>query len=679
MNEQLLLEIAESRPENLLFASSDALVALARDRDMSPDIRRAVIAELLVRWCLSKAKEDSMGLEPLLGKAWRPFVDWFRFCRPCAKARALPESADAWPEPTGLHGLVAVLRRRLARLFSAAGFIPVCRGNDAWFVPFQLTADARGAYWSDGEGIAAWRDPVCRALVGTDFAGIRLQMRNGPELKGGVKGSSLILPVRMAALRGRENGLPEYDVLQVLATGSFDGSFHLEDVELRPKFEAMKSQGLDAFMIGPDVPGVISDGERGFCRLDGGMDEQGVMKAIRYHLERTEGCLHMSRDYVLRRLPDMMTHVDRENHHRWNEVAAQLEQMKEAVTRRRNPGEWLEFMSLLATALCHAGRTDDSRKCTYEALEFAKRNGFAAKALRLQVMAAVNAQDMGEVEEYRTLAAGLEEELKSFSGPERDDLLMRFHGTAAQMHAFGVVHGIDGFSGSAAVCHAEKAIDAAEAIANAADPDAKDEAESNVAQDLNYRHLLFALFDPGSGDERSAFDEASEQLNNISSANSVRNNRYHQMRQKSLAYFNAWRNGAAVPGSSERAAVRLPAPPEAEGWLVAANRRHLGALAAAADDADEAAKCFAEGDKALPLDACWAPVLGSTRLASLVQASCSLTACGKKDEAGMYAKAAEETYLRFGQSKLFGVIHAEKWMEALRASADPRALPAFYY
>ena len=379
----------------------------------------------------------------------------------------------------------------------------------------------------------------------------------------------------------------------------------------------------------------------------------------------------MSRDYALRRLPDMMAHVDRENHNRWKEVSAQLELLKGAFSERRDPETWLEYCSLLATALCHAGNTKDSRRYAYEALEFAKANGYTAKALRLQVTAAVNAQDMGEIDEYKALTEGLVEELEDFSGPERDDLLMRFHGTAAQMHAFGVVYGIDGFTNAEAIEHVEKAINAAEATAKAPDPSKKDDAESNVAQDLNYRHLLFALFKPGSSVERSAFDEAYRQLNNIPSAKSVRNNRYHQMRQKSLAYFNAWRNGAAVPSVMERENVRLPSS-DAEGWLVAANRRHLGALAAAADDIEEAGKCFAEGEKALPLDKCWAPVLASIRVALLVQAACSLAACGKKEESARYADLAKETYDAFRQSKLFVVIHAKKWMEVLQGLSDLR-------
>jgi hypothetical protein len=62
-----------------------------------------------------------------------------------------------------------------------------------------------------------------------------------------------------------------------------------------------------------------------------------------------------------------------------------------------------------------------------------------------------------------------------------------------------------------------------------------------------------------------------------------------------------------------------------------------------------------------------------------VQAACSLAACGKNEESAQYADLAEKTYDAFVRSKLFGVINAKTWMEALRASVDPRALPAFYY
>ena len=176
--------------------------------------------------------------------------------------------------------------------------------------------------------------------------------------------------------------------------------------------------------------------------------------------------------------------------------------------------------------------------------------------------------------------------------------------------------------------------------------------------------------------ECSAFKDAQRQLNELSEK-SRENNLYFQCHQKTLSLFTEWRRDGKKPDVAELSVWRLPLV--AEGWLIAANRRHLGALAAEVGDVEESVKCFAEGEVALPLAKCWAPVLASIRLALLVQAACSLAACGRRSESARYAKLAEETYSTFGQSKLFGVIHAEKWMESLRGSSDPRMLPAFYY
>ena len=674
ITERILLTIADRRPENLLLIDANRLLEFIRDDFNAQDLRATALAELVARWCVSGDAELARQLSVLLGDAWRSFSEWFNVNRQWTGARFRPDELPGWKNQVVFLGFREMLRRRLDRLFDADGFIPVFddfRGN---FIPFQLETSVDGAVWNDGTPIEAWEAPVSRALRGTGYRGIRVQLRPGPESS--VKGESLMLPVRMAALRGKPNGLPGYDVLRVLATGRFDDAFHLADVGLRLKIDAVKKQFRDAIFFGPDVPGAASDAERFFCRLESGLDECAVLQRIREALERTPGCVKMSRDYALRRLPDMMAHVDRENHHRWNEVAEQLERLKNALSERRDPETWLEFCSLLATALCHAGRTEDSKRCAAEATAFAQSHGYLAKALRLKVTAAVNAQDLGEMEEFSGLVGGLEKELAEFNGPEKDDLLMRLHGTVAQANAYGAVCGVTGFSAEAAKAHVEAAVGIAQRIADSAPEEMRDKAESDLAQDLNYRHLIFALFDPGTEVERSAFKDAQRQLNELSEK-SRENNLYFQLHQKTLALFNEWRRDGKKPDAAELPAWRLPL--EAEGWLVAANRRHLGALAAVAGDAAEAMTCFAEGENALPLAKCWAPVLASIRLALLVQAACSLAACGQRDGSAKYAKLAEETYSAFGQSKLFCVIHAEKWMAALRASADPRTLPAFYY
>lgn len=679
MNTRELLKVAETRPENLLLAGTDELLAFARKSAFIPQRERCVAAaELAARWCLSMDSGLGKNLEELLGNYWRDFGDWYQMVFSWTRGADLDSVAAGWTDPPDLPGFAETLRRRLVRLFSAQGFIPVCKDAEAWFIPFTLEKERAGALWSDGTGIAVWDDPVREALAGTDFRGIRLQLRPGPEVDKGVEGRSLMLPVRMAALRGKPDGLPAYDVFRVLATGAFDGEFRLEDVKVKAKLDAVSGQFRGGVLFGPaDVYGTGGDKEKAFRRLEAGKGESHVLGTIRDELEKMPDCFPMTRDYALRRLPDMAARVDRENHRRWSEVADQLEGIATGVSRERDPETWLEFRSMLATALCHAGRTGESKACTEEALAFARANGFAAKALRLQVTAAVNAQDFGEMDEYRVLADGLEHDLEAFDGPEKDDLLMRFHGTAAQANAFGALHGVEGFTSEAAHTYAGKAVAYALDLARRAGPETRDEAESNLAQDLNYRHLVTAIFEPGTPAEEKAWQSARRQLSELPEK-AARNNRYHQMRQRSLAFFNAWGISGLVPDVAARQGLRLPGS-DVERWLVAANRRHLGALAAAAGEKEEAEQCFREGEEALPLEKCSAPVLASIRLALLVQAACSLYAAGMERTAEHYAALSAETYGAFRESALFRLIQAEKWMDALRQRKDPRGLPPFYY
>lgn len=672
MTEQELLTIAEERPENLLLVETGLLFSFVHDKYNAPDLRELALAELVAKWCLSGNKELASEFAVIMGDVWRCFSDWFNINRQWTSTRFRPESIPGWADPDELPGLGIILRRRLDRLFDANGFIPVYNSLGVWFIPFQLEKSLKGVAWADGTEVTTWCEPVSRALLGTDYRGIRLQLRRGGEVS--VTGESLMLPVRMAALRGRPCGLPHYDVLRILATGAFDEQFRLADVELRPKVEAAGKQFRDVVFFGPDVPGEMAV-SKCFHRLESGLGEQAVFQRIRDELERMPGCVKMNRDYALKRLPDMASHVDRENYCRWNEVAGQLEQIRTALSPRRDPETWLEFYSLMTTALCHAGRTEDSRRCACDAMAFARENGYLAKALRLQVTAAVNAQDLGEIDEYRVLVSGLEEELSRFDGPEKDDLLMRYHGTAAQANAWGALYEMDGFTEAAAKEHAETAVSIAQKISNSTVPDKKDEAESNLAQDLNYRHLVFAIFEPGTKAEEMAFRDAQQQLNELSEK-SAKTNRYHQMRQRSLALLNAWRAGGAVPDKDTLGNCRLPL--DAEGWLIAANRRHLGALAAAAGDAIEAQRCFKEGDEALPLDRCWAPVLASIRFALLAEAACSLRG-DDSTAAAEYLQKADVVSARFGESKLFKLMNADRWTSLARSETDARNLPQFYY
>lgn len=683
INELELLDIIEHRPSNLFLVPDEDLMAFVKDDFYDLSLRRTVLAELVVRWCLSGKTALEKDLSALWGvDGWRRFADWYTV--QSVWMRTLPEDSACWNDPEAFNGFSAVLRLRLNGLFSVDGFIPVCREQQGAFLPFELTRNSTGAVWEDGtpvstqSGVQPWHNSVARALKGTDFTGIRLIVANGPEFSDGLKGDSLMLPVMLAAWRRTGTDFPQYDVLAVLATGAITEDSRLADVEVRAKLDAYKSHFRNCgVFFGPDVPGEIPRNERAYQPIDSGTEVGSIKERLKDALER-RNLSRVTRDYAKKRLLRMNNRVDRENHSRWADVARQLEVLRSGMNMRRDFDEWLEYMSLLATAYCHAGMTGDSRRVAQEAIAAAREKGRIAKALRLQLTEAVNAQDFGEMDVFFSMADGLDRELETFDGPEKDDLLMRYHGTLGQAQAWGAVFGREGCTQEMAFQEIGLAVEQAYKLAKDADDAHRDEAESNVAQDLNYVHMMQALFAPDSSGERDAYCDAISQLENLPSENSRRNNRYFLMRQQSLAWYNAWRAGGSVLSSDDRRKGRLPAS-DAESWLVMSNRCHLGALAAAAQEREEALHSFKEGNAALGLDSCWAPVFASIRMAFLSQAVLSLRSLGLQGEADAYEQDLDEVFRSFGESTLFKAIRAERWKDAVKLGDDPRSLPPFYY
>jgi hypothetical protein len=147
-------------------------------------------------------------------------------------------------------------------------------------------------------------------------------------------------------------------------------------------------------------------------------------------------------------------------------------------------------------------------------------------------------------------------------------------------------------------------------------------------------------------------------------------------RQKSLALFNTWQKSGAVPDRKFLEDSKVPV--DSEDWLIAANRSHLGPLCAASGDFEEAKRLFQEGEAALSFDKCLSPVLASIRFILLVRAASSLR---MKDSATaeVYCQKAKEVKVKFGESKLFGLMNVEQWMSVVQSGVDSRNLPQFYY
>lgn len=677
-------KIVSNRSENLFLVGVDNLLSYAKDTENQQEKRRSVLSELIAQWCVSGSEKIKKYLSEVF-PTWRNFEDWYAIDQLWIGRRTLPEHHWAWwRDPDRLEGCESNVRRRLARLFRVDGFIPVYdpeTPDSGWYIPFELENVSKGdidvpeIVWSDGQVIAEWREEA-RAVLGDEFR-CRLQML--PEEGFALSGASMMLPLKMAAWRKKSRfDFPQYDVFRVLATGKFDSDGRLASVGTAQKYAALKKCFRnDAVLIGPDVPGEIEVKERNFIRLDIGVSQDHLKESLKKILERSK-LAHIDWRYARRRLPDMSADVDRLNRVRWSEVVDVLGRIKERI-QGYDDLTFLNYTVLYATALCHAGRTEEAVKINREAYEFAVKHRMDILSLRLQIEALVSAQDEGDLDFFLKVKDDIGIRLEEHSEGEYDDLRMRYYGTLAQAEMWGVCLNLNGYDKKRAKKYAEKALKTAKRIAVSVPDDADatkiDEVESNVQQDMNYFHLWHALFEPGTDGERNQCRLAEEHLLSLSEY-SRRNNRIFLQRQKSLALFNAWRESGVIPNRQMLEDSIVPI--DSEGWLIAANRRHLGALAAADGCVDEAIAYFEEGDEALPVEKCRSPVLASIRFSLLVQAACSLQSKSAAS-AVAYCQKANELSVKFGESKLFGLMSADRWMASVHHEPDPRNLPQFYY
>ena len=683
-DDRWLQKLILKRPKNVFLASEEGLKAFVSDAGFNgSDERSIALAELVVRWCLSANEELSKYLADILPD-WNAFVQWY-LGEDWGVSRELPSETAKWRDPEGIPGCEARVRERLKLLFQADGFIPVYDSCSAdvdktWFIPFILEISEDSAsrvVYSNGEDIPEWQEQVEAALKGLTSYRCRLLMQREPGFN--PTGDSLMLPLRLAAWRklGRDS-FPQYDVFRVLATGAFDGSNRLKAVGVSRKLNKLKSTFCKAVLIAPDTPGEIDRKERAILRIDCNAPEKDLREQIQRFLERSQ-YVSITWRYALGRLSALTREVDEGNRGGWSELADFMRGIKERV-KGRNPDAYLDFMRLYAVTLCHAGRTDESRRVNREAHDFALERKEIGKSLRLQVEALVVAQDAGDLEAILVVADGFEKKIDSYTGPDKEDLLMRYYGTMMQFHAWGETLGIPECSKEESKRRGEQALGIAKKMSGAvpsSEEDQKEKAESNVAQDLNYCHLWHALYEPGTTAEREAYKSALDQLSELGDQ-AKRKNRGFLFRQKSLAYLNAWKRGGVCPSIGELDAVMIR-DEKCEGWQIAANRTHLGALYAAQGRQDLALTSFKEGAAKLPIEKCFDSVLGSIRFVLCAQAASSLRAIGMDNDANRFVELTDAVADQFAEKRLFQLMRTEKWREMLQRQEDPRMLPRFYY
>lgn len=188
---------------------------------------------------------------------------------------------------------------------------------------------------------------------------------------------------------------------------------------------------------------------------------------------------------------------------------------------------------------------------------------------------------------------------------------MRFHGTMGQAHAYGALAHVPGFSQQEARRHLDLAVETAVRTGSDAD----------IAQDLNYRCLYYALFEPDGEESDEAYEDASAKVRELQAQNAPAGdkNLLFLTHIRALGWYRVLLSGGQPHEvrltSALRQLLRL------ENWLGATTAKYLAALDAALGRTDQARERFSQALNALTATS---GILGLIRLTICAEAYRSL-------------------------------------------------------
>lgn len=570
--------IAQNAPDNLIFCSTETLLKYCGKTRFNPE---PCIAELFARWLL---KQDDTELKDALSKLLSEHIvttvfnciygDIFS-----SNFVQIPDEALWTIENTFQQKCEKAIRSRLISLFQQTeGFIPIFIGENGFFLPFHFEqAEDRPEIPlicdNAGKKIANW-DKAYYTLF-DEHPPFRCIIHCEQDLMPyPLTGQSFMLPVYLAALRKQEKLF--YDPRRLIASGEIRNR-SLVAVELETKIKSFSDTfSRNAFFLCPESDLSAIDALF-ILPLKEGINHKQLTEKIERYIE-----IHSlgmpSFQYALNRLQKLTEEVRHDTHKQWQNTLKRLDSNSKAIPAYRTPENYLLCLMLRGAIYCHMGDTENAKKWNSEAQQFANDNGFQKQLLRLQIEELVNLIDQEKFVQIRFLADDLEKRINASADP---DLQMRFYGTMGQAHCYGVLSNIQGFCKDKALCFFKKALSYATIL----------ESEPEIAHDLNYIHLWYALFEPESPREEAAFNDAKEhiQRNLIQRPATAEKNKKFLLRQKIFALYRAVLSGKDIP-LTKFEAYRF----NAESWIKAVTCKYRAVLYAAQGDLVSAKELFTQ-------------------------------------------------------------------------------------
>lgn len=559
----------EKEKYNIFLYSSEDLLKLCNPARYSEEVRLACLVELLQRRLISPQNVKFVPFNDFLSdNEWKNFTLLFNedFLQTIPNEEKLKKSF--WQSENEFSEKCQILlRKKLIDLFCHTdGFIPVYLNNKAFFIPFHYETGTSSICNINGEIITEWQEKYQLAVKNESYKCVLHCSLKSEELTG----NSFMLPLYLALQR--KMGHLQYNLLQLIATGAIENN-KLCAVETKQKALAVKTHFPHACFFFPENTNYLPL-EENEIPLPVSITLEETIRIIAENVE-AKNLYKPSFREALNRLQI----IDDERigtYNKWEIMLERIENNAKAIPTYRDPENHLLCMMLKSAVHCHMGNSIEALKFNQKAKEFAVSNGFEKQLRRLEIEELVEFQDQEKFDIVAELAEPLKENIEKL---EDADLLMRYYGTMGQAHSYGYLAHKKYYSKETAKKYFQLALKYANITGS----------EADIAQDLNYNLLWYALFEPYNKDAEILQEDIAEHIKRNLDGNIQCKNEYFFRRTKAfLLYRNYLSSGQVLPFDAKD--ILLPS--EADFWLNAVTKKYVGALFAAAGKYDVARQLF---------------------------------------------------------------------------------------
>ncbi|MEI8244525.1 MAG: hypothetical protein WCI51_01775 [Lentisphaerota bacterium] len=547
-----------------LISSNELELAL---RKCSPEDSLNLAAEWLRRAWLRQDKYDTLlqDLKIMNEEQYRSFCTSFTWRKNTAGAASVLKKQDifayATPGNTRLH---TKIRDLLIETLAMDGIIPLFnqREGTGRCLFFKLEESTTARVIDKEDNIhPEWSSHVAEI------------QRNIPEkyqvrIAGGdedLTGCSLQLPVLLAIWR-KIDRLPQYNIFDLVATGCFNNETLQAVSGLENKGNWLKNEIGTRVFVHP----ANGDEHTNGIQLVAGLTLDELETEIK-EIIVDYALAPIDKDFCIEQIRILEGKIRDGLVVRWQDTLDRLTSYEKILHPAVDADAYFQANMLISVALCHCGRAAEAQKRNELMRKKALESGKNEPYWRMMIEALVVNTDLEDWDRALALSNEIKDNIM-----KNDDLQMRFHGSMGQLLAFRCLRDDKCTGRTAAMEHFSQAIAFAQ----------KNGSCRELGQDLNYQHLYYALFTPGSAEELEYYRTTANYHHQ--SENREINLAFLARQRNLAAYRNLLLNGAKISVDEIR---ELP-DCNRNDWIKATILKYQGALYAAIGQHVQAEECF---------------------------------------------------------------------------------------